>query len=78
MSVITKPETTQCKFMRAVDAIKAHPNYDAEDANQVASWQDGLVPAEHIALDLRRSGFPVSATIVKDHRRNVCACTVAI
>jgi hypothetical protein len=77
MSVITKPETTLCKYMRAVDALKQDPNFDADDAAQVASWLNGDMPAEQIAPLLRRAGYPASATTIKDHRRNVCVCSVA-
>jgi hypothetical protein len=77
MSVVQAPETTLCKYMRAVDALKAHPDFDGEDALLVETWLNGDQPAEHIGLSLRTTGYPVSNTTIKEHRRNVCACSVA-
>lgn len=77
MSVITAPETTLCKYMRSVEALKQHPDYDAEDAAIVNSWLANEVPAEHVGRDLRAAGYRTSVTVIKDHRRNVCACSVA-
>lgn len=81
MSVITKPEAeaeTLCKFIRAVDALKRDPNFDADDAVIVRSWLDGTTPASHVGRTLRAAGYPVSTTRVKEHRLNDCNCTVSI
>lgn len=77
MTVIQAPETVLCKYRRSLDAIQADPAFDEDDAEMVADWLEGHDPAEQISRTLRRAGYSVSATIIKDHRRSVCACSVA-
>lgn len=76
MSVITKPETTLCKFMRAVDALRADPDFDDADELQVSQWLAGNTPASHIGRALRSLGHEVSNTRIKEHRLNDCNCRV--
>lgn len=77
MTVIQAPETVLCKYRRSLDAIQADPEFDQDDAAQVADWLAGNTPASHVARDMKRAGYRVGATTVKDHRRGECACEVA-
>lgn len=78
MSVLTAPtEVIVCKYRRSLDALQADPAFDQDDAVIVADWLAGNTPASQIARDLRRSGYTVSSTVIKDHRRGDCACEVS-
>lgn len=78
MSVLATVATQimSCSYRRSVDELKAHPDYDSADAALVKEWEAGYVSAARVARQLRTAGFQTSATIVKDHRRGECACTV--
>lgn len=78
MSVITITKAdTLCKYMRAIEALKQAPGFDASDAQQVNSWLAGDVPAAQIGRTLRAIGYQVSTTRVKEHRLHDCNCSVA-
>lgn len=74
MSAIQAPETVLCKYRRSLDAIQADPEFDEDDAATIVDWLANHVSATAVAADLRRAGYGVSATVVKDHRRGECAC----
>lgn len=77
MSLLTMAEVTVCKFQRSLEALKADPEFDQDDAITVTEWLAGHTPAAHIARDLKRCGYTVSSTVIKDHRRGDCACDVS-
>lgn len=76
MSVI-QTEAAVCKYRRAVDALQADPEFDQDDAVQVAQWLAGVTPAAHIGRELRALGYEVSNTRIKEHRLGDCNCSVA-
>lgn len=60
---------TPCKVERAIDALSG------DDADTLRSVLSGRVKsASAIAIALREEGIFVSPTLVRDHRRRVCAC----
>lgn len=82
MSVMARTETrtdadTLCKFMQAIDALKADPLYDDGDAAIVRSWLAWRVSAAEMGRTLRSLGYEVGTTTIKQHRMNDCRCSVA-
>lgn len=84
MSVITETQVL-CKYMQAIEALKALPGYDEEDAAEVAEWLQGYTPAAVIGRSLRATAVKlnnrrlhVGTTTIKQHRLNDCGCRVDI
>lgn len=78
MSVIQAPEQVLCNYRRSLDAIQADPEFDDGDAAAINEWLTHNTSANVVAIELRRAGYKVSATAVKDHRRNECICAVNV
>lgn len=80
LTTITRSEVTadtRCKFMRAIDALRADPLYDEEDAVIVRDWLAWRVAAAEIGRTLRGLGYDVGTTTIKQHRLNDCGCSAA-
>lgn len=80
MALLTKPTTRttnqECTYQRAINQLTQHPSYDDADAALITDWNNGHESAARIAHTLRTAGLNTSATVIKDHRRGECICTV--
>ena len=68
--------TILCRFMQAIEDLRADPQFDDGDAEKVRSWLAWRVPASEIGRTLKAAGFKVGTTTIKQHRMNDCGCRV--
>lgn len=70
----TESQGERCKVGHYLDALSPEDADDLRDALTTKIGDKYAAPAARIAMAMHQEGYPLSSTLISEHRSRLCRC----